>query len=94
MITQLRREKIPILAALGLQAYPRARELHMIQSNEKTHTCPDCGEEAIILVDIETGSTPETDESGNKQYHCPSCHKTFAVDADGRVVQPPPDEKQ
>lgn len=65
-----------------------------INIEDKTHTCPDCGTEAIILVDIETESTSETDESGNKQYHCPSCHKTFAVDADGIVVQPPPDEKQ
>ena len=65
----------------------------MIQSSDKKHTCPDCGEEAIILVDIETETVPELDSAGNKQYGCPNCHRTFSVNADGTVVQPPPDDR-
>ena len=66
----------------------------MINPEDRTHQCPDCGEGAIILVDIETETVPELDNDGNKQYGCPNCHRTFSVDADGAVVQPPPDDRQ
>jgi hypothetical protein len=45
----------------------------------KYYTCEDDDDEAILLVDPETESIPETDDDGNLQYYCNSGHHTFSV---------------
>lgn len=56
---------------------------------DKTHQCPKCGQEAKLLVDVETDAIATPDSGGNKQYYCTNCHTLFSVDASGKVVQPP-----
>ncbi|PZW29207.1 hypothetical protein EI42_02929 [Thermosporothrix hazakensis] len=48
----------------------------------KYQTCPYDQEEAILLVDPETESMPDTDEDGDLQYYCPAGHHTFSLDED------------
>ncbi len=48
----------------------------------KFHVCEEDHEEAILLVDLETESIPETDEEGNLLYYCPGGQHTIAVDSE------------
>lgn len=50
------------------------------------YTCPEDGEDAILLVDLETETEPETDEDGNTQYYCTEGGHYFSVDDDGVLV--------
>lgn len=47
----------------------------------KYYTCPTCGQEAVLVVDVETETIPVTDEAGNTQYYCLHCHRIFSVHA-------------
>lgn len=49
--------------------------------SKKYHNCPEDDEEAVLLVDLETETIPETDEDGNLLYYCPGGH-IMAVEAD------------
>jgi hypothetical protein len=48
----------------------------------KHQTCPDDGEDGVLLVDVETESIPVTDENGNPLYFCVEGEHTFTVDGD------------
>ncbi|HLJ35384.1 MAG TPA: hypothetical protein VKU38_17145 [Ktedonobacteraceae bacterium] len=55
-------------------------------SYDKYYTCPEDGEDATLLVDLDTETEPETDEDGNMQYYCTGGGHYFAVDEDGALV--------
>jgi hypothetical protein len=48
----------------------------------KYQTCPYDDEEGVLIVDLETESTPETDEDGDLQYYCLAGNHTFSLDED------------
>ncbi len=52
----------------------------------RNYPCPHCFSAAVLLTDVETEMEPVLDSKGNRQYHCISCHRTFAVDEHGQVV--------
>ncbi|MHB8596751.1 MAG: hypothetical protein ACYDER_08070 [Ktedonobacteraceae bacterium] len=52
----------------------------------KSHSCPFCGKEARLLVDMET-SFPLYDLYGCWQYRCLHCTQEFSVDKHGYVVR-------
>lgn len=49
-------------------------------------TCPFDGDEATLLVDVETETIPVTDEEGDIQYYCPTGQHVFSVDEDGKPL--------
>ena len=55
-------------------------------SYDKYYTCPEDGEDATLMVDLETETEPETDEDGNMQYYCTEGGHYFSVDEDGALV--------
>lgn len=52
----------------------------------KFHRCS-CGQDkGILLVDIDSETTPRTDARGNRQYYCPAGRHIFAVDAQDNII--------
>lgn len=50
----------------------------------KYQTCPYDQEEGVLLVDVETETTPTTDDDGDLRYYCLSGGHTFSLDEDER----------
>jgi hypothetical protein len=50
----------------------------------KYQTCPYDQEEGVLLVDVETETTPQTDDDGDLRYYCLSGRHTFSLDEDER----------
>jgi hypothetical protein len=44
--------------------------------------CPSDNSTAVLLVDIETETAPDTDEDHNLQYYCMEGHHVFSVSED------------
>jgi hypothetical protein len=58
----------------------------MAFDDSKYYPCPIDGDDAILLVDVETETIPVTDEDGNTLYYCPEGEHVFATNGDKALI--------